>query len=341
MGPSPTSHWKSALLSCVLCIVGLSPSPCIAVTLAVTAAESATARVPDSEIASAYEVFFTLSAEARGRRLDADIEVVARLEMRPERRPDGGIDFVLVRELQPATKFYAVDPAGPFGDEVKMAAVTTLPEGSWAALAEARGAIEQSGRSQHAAWSAKHSSERPFDGAFAFLVIGPADGRFRITQATDGRIAGVTNELTDRWMSGPIDPLFARWDEHTTGELQHGYWFWNQGEQEPFDYEPHVYHALVRALQLLDRPFQDAAHESITAELLDVVLTLAPKAEGRITPTLKPVSMVPSGPGSATSSPASNPRVEVYRALGDARLAVDWKDEELRLELQVGIRPLR
>lgn len=180
----------------------------------------------------------------------------ARLEMAVARRAGGGLALHLVRPLAPAWKLYWVDPAGPIGRECKLAATVALAAPSWEAVEAARQEVDALGLAEHARWAATQSRPPRFDGAFAFLVLGPPAGRFRFEVGADGRVGRVEDHLTERWLSGDLDPLLKSWQRAQTvgAAAPAGYWFWNHGETRPFSYEPHVYHALVRALALLGQP---------------------------------------------------------------------------------------
>lgn len=240
----------------------------------------------------AYEVWYSLTAEVHGAGARADIQAGGRLLMSvaPEVGPEvgGGARLELVRPLVDPWKLYWVDPFGPFGEEIKLATVKTLSELSWEALETAQEEVALTGRERHALWLDGTDRERPLDGAFGFIVIGPPAGRFAIDIHPTGNIREVTNRLTDRWLSGP----FGRFVGTAPEETPHGYWFWNQGETEPFEYEPHTYHAMAAALELLALPLPSIPtsgdeEESViwndpTKLALEVLTTVAPKIGSRL-----------------------------------------------------------
>jgi hypothetical protein len=235
----------------------------------------------------AVELRFALTAELSSATLDARIEAGARLLM--ERSADGR-RLSLVRPLEPAWKLYRVDPLGP-GDEAKMAAEVTLPEAGWPALEAARAEVERRAAARWAEWKkAGLDRGQALDGTFAFVVIGPPAGRFEIDLGTDGLPQRITNRLTDRWLSGPLEALFESWERRA------GYWFWNAGAK-PFEWEPHVYHALAVAVELLGEPRLVPGAEDLRtatarqwrhpvaelgARVGRVLSTLAPKTRGRL-----------------------------------------------------------
>ena len=243
------------------------------------------------------ELRFRVTAQIETTTLDARVEAGARLLLE---RTEEGRRLSLVEVLEPGWKLYRVDPLGP-GSEAKMAGVMTLPEGSWPAVEAARGALEARAAQRWAKWEEKGwTQSQSFDGTFAFLVLGPAAGRFEIDLTSDGRTKRVENRLTDRWTPGDLDTLLRDWDSRS------GYWFWN-GEAEPFEWEPHVFHALVPALELLEAPFLPEGDTTLTGSeelkwtqaapgvgerALRVLNVLVPKSRGRlrvptVTPTLE------------------------------------------------------
>lgn len=247
------------------------------------------------------EISFRLEARLDTATLEADVEAAGRLWMRRKDRVGGPVTLSLVQPLEHPWKLYAVDPLGPAGDEVKLAAVVTLPEGSWEALEAAREEIRRLGEEKHRQWAASTGSDRPLDGTFAFVVIGPPAGRFNVEIGADGRLRSVTNHLTDHWLPEDFDRLAKAWQaaEREGGRPPEGYWFWNQGEAEPPPWQPHTYHALAAALELLELPLfpgddpEAAARQgeggSYRLELPEVaegirrvLETLAPKAKGRL-----------------------------------------------------------
>ncbi|MDH3745454.1 MAG: hypothetical protein OES47_10175 [Acidobacteriota bacterium] len=240
-----------------------------------------------------YEVWYALNAEFRGRGSDADIRAGGRLLMRLDPEAASGRRLELVRPLEDPWKLYSVDPLGPFGGETKLALVTTLPEASWEALDESQAEIARIGRERLARWIEATRSKRRLDGAFGFVAIGPATGRFAIDFHTGGRVLDVTNGLTDRWLPGPFDQFIGSWGSgFSDKDAPRGYWFWNQGETKPFEWEPHTYHAMAAALELLALPLPPnpdsgprmptVSWESPEVLAFDVLTTLAPKIAGRI-----------------------------------------------------------
>lgn len=247
------------------------------------------------------EISFRLEARLDTATLEADLEAGGRLWMRRKDRPGGPVTLSLVQPLEHPWKLYAVDPVGPAGDEVKLAAVVTLPEGTWEALEAAREEVRRFGEEKHRRWAARTGSERPLDGTFAFVVIGPPRGRFTAEIGADGRLRSVTNHLTDRWLPQDFDRLAKDWQaaEKAGGRPPEGYWFWNQGEAEPPPWEPHTYHALAAALELLELPLfpgddpEAAARRGeggtytlelpgVAEKIRRVLETLAPKSRGRL-----------------------------------------------------------
>jgi len=298
-----------------------------------------------------YAVFFELTAEVRSRRFDADIEASARLEAilvdtSTEDGAAGAKTLRLVRKLQPATKYYRVDPAGPMGDEAKMAAEVTLPEGSWDALERARRGAERLGQATHEEWSRKTGETQAFDGAFAFIILGEPTDRFQVHLDPAGRVKSVENRLTDRWQNGPFDRFIGGWGaNHPEDGSLAGYWFWNEGEAEPFDYEPHVYHAFEQALELLGQALpagdQQLSWPELTQDLLRVLKTLVPKAERRIEPPQpSPTTLTLVQPGVATSAHPGAQLVSLRRSAEASSLEVTLRDEGLLVELRVGFEAL-
>ena len=251
-------------------------------------AGAATAEVPPAR----YEISFQLEAQVSSPRMDAELLAGGRLLMASRRSPEGGLSLTLERVLEAPWKLYHVDPLGPFGEETKLSAVITLGEASWEALAERRQTVAAFAADRHRSWTADggRGSSKRLDGAFAFVVIGSPRGRFAVELELDGQLAGVENRLTDRWLNGPFDRFIGTWGpDGSQPGAPRGYWFWNEGEAEPFSYEPHTYHALAAALELLDLPLPDveAPAEGATVVWSDaarraaeVVGTLAPKAGG-------------------------------------------------------------
>lgn len=249
---------------------------------------------------TAERLSFRLEAEVASAALDAWVEAGGELRMERRAGPGGDLTLSLLQPLEHPWKLYAVDPAGPAGDEVKLAAEVLLPEVSWEALAVARREADRFGAEKHRSWSERSGARRPFNGAFAFLVIGPPDGRFRAEIGADGRLRAVVNRMTDRWLPGDFDRLVAAWRAPADGAgPPQGYWFWNRGEAEPPAWEPHAYDALAAALALLALPvFPQAGAEAAAArgeggiyslQLAEVagrarrvLETLAPRTRGRL-----------------------------------------------------------
>ena len=233
-----------------------------------------------------YELSFELEAEVTSRRVDAELVAGARLLMTSYRSAGGELSLSLERVLEAPWKLYHVNPAGPFGEETKLGAVITLPDASWKTLEARRREARRLAMERHAAWAEGRTSTPALDGAFAFVVIGPSRDRFEVQIEAGGRVREVRNRLTDRWLSGPFDRFIGAWG--ASGEqpdAPEGYWFWNQGESEPFDYEPHTYHALAEAVRLLDLPLpadRSAAVDWPTAvsDAHSVAERLVPKTAG-------------------------------------------------------------
>lgn len=232
------------------------------------------------------EAWYRLSARVRSLQADADLEAGGRLLMSSHPHAGGGRTLELIEIPEDPWKFYWVDPLGPTGKEVKLGAVVALPEGSWQALDRARRRIATFGQSVHADWSERTKTPHPLDGTFAFVVIGAANGRFRLQIDRDGSVSVVENLMTDRWLNGPFDQFVDTWGPVSDTEqgAPNGYWFWNDGETEPFEYEPHTYHAFTVALELLGLPVPETESESLpwpnaTRRAVQVLETLAPKLE--------------------------------------------------------------
>jgi hypothetical protein len=247
------------------------------------------------------ELHFSVDAAVDAATLKADVEAGGRLLMRRRERAGAAQTLALLSPIEHPWKLFWVDPLGPFGEEVKLGAEVTLPAGSWEALAEARAAVDRFGEETYRQWAARSHSRRPFDGAFAFVVIGPPDGRFEAEIAPSGRLVAVTNRMTDRWLGEDFDRLAKNWQAAVREGTRppEGYWFWNHGEAEPPVFEPHAYHALAAALELLALPvFPDDDPGAAAAlgagghyrlDLADVagrarrvLETLAPKTRGRL-----------------------------------------------------------
>ncbi len=245
------------------------------------------------------ELSFELDARVETPALDATVRAAARLLMESERKSDGGVRLSLLEPLAPAWKLYTVDPAGPLGEEAKLGAVVTLAEPSWEALAQASDEVDRLGRDQHRRLADAGLARLPFDGSFAFVVIGPPRGRFLVEVARSGRVTSAVDRLTDRWLPGDLDAHLAAWRQAEAAKRAppHGYWFWNHGETRPFPWEPHTYHALAAALDLLALPLfpdDDAeraaalgssyalGQERVAETARRVLETLAPKVRGKL-----------------------------------------------------------
>ena len=252
------------------------------------------------------DLVYRVEAEVRSMALDADVRAGGRLRMR---RTDDGRGLVLSHPIEHPWKLYWVDPVGPMGEEVKVASVITLPEPSWEALERARGEAAAFGRARFLDWQRETGASRELDGVFAFVALGPPEGRFGMRLSPEATALEVDNDLTARWRSGELGPLLEEWRlaEEGTGERSLGYWFWNDGESEPFAWEPHTYHALAAALSLLALPMSSAsggleplrstvAWPDLTARAVAVLETLTPKAEGRIPTPEGAVAVIERGP---------------------------------------------
>ncbi|MCP4202954.1 MAG: hypothetical protein GY769_13610 [bacterium] len=229
-----------------------------------------------------WEAWYSVSARVRGVRADADLEAGGRLSMAGLETPSGALSLSLGGVLEHPWKLYWVDPLGPFGEEVKTASVVTLPEASWTALETARAANRAHGRREHQRWLEHAQRPRALDGSFAFIVIGRSQDRFRFEVGADGAVSEITNRMTHSWLPGPFDQFIGKAEP-----VPIGYWFWNQGETEPFDYEPHTYDAFATALELLAVPLPRAAGATLSwpdaADIASKVLgTLAPKGRSRL-----------------------------------------------------------
>ncbi len=229
-----------------------------------------------------WEAWYSVSARVRGARADADLVAGGRLSMAGFRTPSGVLSLSLGDVLEHPWKLYWVDPLGPFGEEVKTASVVTLPEASWIALETVRAANRAHGRREHQRWLENAQRPRALDASFAFIVIGSAQDRFRFAVGADGAVSEVTNRMTHRWLPGPFDQFIG-----TAEPVPNGYWFWNQGETEPFEYEPRTYDALATALGLLAVPLPRTAGAIFSwpdaADIASEVLgTLAPKGRSRL-----------------------------------------------------------
>ncbi len=233
------------------------------------------AQPPAAESEARFDLTWRLEASIRHRRADGDVWAGGQVRLVDRSPPEQDLVLELEEVREAPWKLYWVDPWGPFGEEVKVASVIDLPEGSWAALAMARQVAESEGRRRYEEWAAQRSDPPPFDGSFAFVVIGPAWGRLRLRLPAEGGAAEPENRLTDRWLVGPFD----RWVGSAWPEVDTGYWFWNAGPEGPFPYEPHTYHALMKILPRLERGSQAPADwpERVLASTLAMVRTLVPR----------------------------------------------------------------
>ncbi len=269
----------------------------IALVVVFAAPEVRAETAETARFSTRVELYYRLTAQIATTPLDARVEAGARLLMARSLEEHR---LSLLRPLEPAWKFYRVDPLGP-GGEAKMAAVVTLAEGSWQELEAARAEVAADAAARWARWQeAGLDAGQNFDGSFAYLVLGPAEGRFEVEMAGDGRVESVSNRLTDRWLSGPLGELFERWQRSAqAGERPPaGYWFWNPGAK-PFAWEPHTYHAFVTALQLMEAPYLppsgpagmsppppswEHSPPGLGEKLAEVLAVLTPKARGRLRP---------------------------------------------------------
>lgn len=323
-----------------------------AVVLTCGVAPLATAQ-PSTEGAARYEVFFRVDADIRNLELAADLRAGGRLAALSQALPEGGRRLQLTRPLVDPWKFYWVDPAGPAGEEAKYASVVTLEEGTWEAFDRADALVRQRGEATHERWRQASGNDHPFDGAFAFVVIGPPEGRFDIDLEPDGRLRGVRNRLTSRWQPGPFDRFLMQW----AGPSFEGYWFWNKGNRQPPQWEPHTYHAFEQALELLrlpapPAPAVDVDWEDAPSLAIDVVTTLAPRTAARLTlPTswqLTPLPLTSRQDGCVAAAMVGE-GASVERTLcgpeGAAfpdsdRVRVTLAAPGGRLDVEVGYRPL-
>lgn len=273
-----------------------------------------------------YEVWYRATARHRGVTANADLEAGGRLLMaRTGISPETRLD--LIRVLEDPWKLYSLDPVGLFGEETKYAAVVTLPEGSWKALDAARRRVAALGRAQHGAWIESTDQPRPLDGTFAFVVTGHPKQRFNIELRKDASVARVVNRLTSRWLSGPFVQFVGNWGKEPGAELDlNGYWFSNNGESEPFDYEPHTYHAFAAALELLTVPLPRTPGSVVSwpnaVETASEVLgTLAPKGRNRFS-------------GAKPRTPFEAPVRAETLPNGDLRLSIESSEDTPTLHVE-------
>lgn len=264
---------------------GKSGSSAISSILTILAIATGPASAEEAE--SDYEVWFRASARVRSARADADLEAGGRLLMAGHPSGPGQLVLTLSEVLEAPWKLYWVDPLGPFGEEVKVASVIALPEASWEALELARAEAGVAAKGRHHRWLESADRPRDLDGAFSFIVIDHPTDRFRVEIGADGSVEAVTNRLTDRWLSGPFDRFIGSWgDVARAGQALQGYWFWNDGEASPPDFEPHTYRGFQAALELLALPLTAARNEGLESvewpgvddDAVRVLQVLAPKA---------------------------------------------------------------
>lgn len=291
-----------------------------------------------------------LQSSARGR---AEVLAGARLLMSSRRSPAGGLTLAFERALEDPWKLFHLDPIGPFGGQTKAAAVITLPEASWDALDERRAAHARAAARRHAGWRPAAGRKPPLDGAFAFIVIGDPIGRFNLEIAAGGERVAVENRMTDRWLNGDFGRFVGDWGP--TGArpgAPRGYWFWNDGETEPFSWQPGTYRALAAAVELLGRAPADGIELVRRAER--VIEALAPRAPGRRAPSWPPLTLeereeIGADGETIVVSQAKKEEVAVVRrlTLGKERLVVAdsllLEVDRVRsgLRLAVGYRPAK
>ena len=275
-----------------------------------------------------YVLDFRLTVRVESPSLDSELLAGGRLELRAEETAlsQGRWVLRLERILEDPWKLYWVDPWGPFGEEVKVASVIDLTGGSWAELKEGRQAAQRSGLVRYQQWIENREGRSPrFDGSFAFVVLGPVRGRFSIGVGSESDIPTVVNEMTTSWRSGE----FAQWEGDGWKYPPGGYWFWNEGEGQPFDWEPHTYHALAAAAELLTLgrlPIAENQAETAARTALSVLQILAPKARRQ---------MALSGFEGLISDPSEVPGAAIGRRfeIGDTGY-VEWVVERTEGELE-------
>ncbi|HRC84276.1 MAG TPA: hypothetical protein PK413_01555 [Thermoanaerobaculia bacterium] len=311
----------------------------------------------------AFELWFRLEAHLSQAALEASVLAGGRLGMGMEATA-AGRKLVLERPLEDPWKLYSVR-SGWFGKETKMAAEVTLPQPTWEALAEVRSRADRLALERLAGWKRRPESAGTLDGAFCFVVVGPPEGRFELAIAPQVR---AKNRMTDHWLSGELDPLLKAWQAKAEGGAKppQGYWFWNHGESRPFAWEPHAYHALAAAAQLLDLPLAPGrggglaagSYEAEVPELgrraREVLEILMPKARGRLGVSggerlrweVRVEGKQVRVRGRSLEASSSGPELELEREQGDGEEGPESDRLELRshaldgwLELEVGYGP--
>lgn len=291
----------------------------VLLALALLAPALAPASAPASDGAAAteerYLVELDLAAHRSGVRGRGELLAGARLSMSARRTDDGGLALDLDRALEDPWKLFHVDPLGPFGRLTQVAAVITLPEASWEALAARRAEAGRLAAERHARWRPAVGKKPPLDGSFFFVVIGPPEGRFTVEVDASGSVRRVVNRMTERWLNGDFDRFIGDWgpDGERPG-AECGYWFWNHGETQPFRWQPRTYRAVAAALELLAGEPRDGNDFLRGAER--VVATLAPDAQGI------------AGRVAADTSPLPIERDEVLRPGGETVVVVTAKADQ-------------
>lgn len=235
------------------------------------------------------DLWYELRLRVRSFQADADLWAGARLRMSESVEEDGRRVLELVEPLEDAWKLYRISPL--LGrNELKHAAELTLPEGSWSARLSAESRAEELARQRYEVWRRQWGIVQEFDQAFSFFIIGAPARRFSVRVHEDGATREVQNRLTHRWLPTGFPDWLA-------GAAEEGYGFWADDARPPH-WEPHGYHALASALELLDTsPLKDgspgatlalAAGEryrvhvpSVPERTRAVLETLHPPARGR------------------------------------------------------------
>lgn len=206
----------------------------------------------------AAELFYGLQVRLRSFKVDADMLAGGKLAMRGQPAKDGSVTLALERPVTHPWKFYWVSPAIGAA-EVKCASEVTLSEGTWQARAEAEKEAERNALKQHAAWTSQWGGKKQFDQSFTFFVIGAPKARFNSQLSRGGKLTGISNRMTHRWLPGG----FFDWLEKRP---QEGYGFWAK-EDRPPDWQPHCYHAFAAALKLLEQDALKSGSPEQTASL--------------------------------------------------------------------------